>query len=135
MRKGLLGREPDIALNRLAHQTIGAAIEVHRALGPGYLESVYGNALAVELAARAISFEREYPFEIIYKGSAVGSGRLDFLLESRLVVEAKTVEQFAPIHKAQVLSYLKATRLQLALLINFNVPTLKTGINRIVLTV
>jgi GxxExxY protein len=127
-------QEPDAALDQLAHQTIGAALEVHKVLGPGYLESVYEEALAVELAVRGLRFVRQHPLAVAYKGRRIGEARLDLLVGARLVVEVKAVDQLAPIHTAQVLSYLKMTGLQLGLLINFNVPVLKEGIRRIVLS-
>ena len=127
-------REPDHTLDDLARGVIGAAIEVHRHLGPGYLESVYQEALAVELRLRSIPFEPQKPIAIDYKGKQVGEGRLDFLIDGRLITELKAVDTIAPIHKAQVISYLKAMDLQLGLLINFNTTLLKDGIQRIVLT-
>lgn len=116
-----------------ASQVIGAAIEVHRQLGPGYLESVYEEALAVELGLRGIPFTRQTVFNVEYKGHSIGEGRMDLLVNDCLVVELKTVDGFAPIHTAQAISYLKATNRHLALLINFNVPVLKDGIKRVVL--
>lgn len=127
-------KEPSEAVDRLATSVIGAAIEVHRHLGPGYLESVYEEALGIELTLREISFDRQKPVAVLYKGHSVGEGRLDLLVENLLIVELKAVEALAEIHKAQVISYLKATDLQLGLLINFNVPVLKQGIKRVVLT-
>ena len=126
--------EPDKYTDDVAKAVIGAAIEVHRILGPGYLESVYEEALAVELDLREIPFERQKVVAVDYKGYAVGEGRLDLLVDSCLVVELKAVEALAPIHTAQVMSYLKATRFPLGLLLNFNVPLLKTGIKRIILS-
>ena len=126
--------EPSQEVDKLAHSVIGAAIEVHRNLGPGYLESVYEAALAVEFDLRGISFERQKPIRIQYKGHPIGEARLDFLVGEILIVELKAVESLAGIHTAQVISYLKATRLQLGLLINFNVPVLKEGIKRVVYT-
>ena len=127
-------KEPSEEVDRLAKSVIGAAIEVHRHLGPGYLESVYEEALGIELTLRDISFDCQKSVAVSYKGHSVGEGRLDLLVENLLIVELKTVEAFAEIHKAQVISYLKATNLQLGLLINFNVPVLKQGIKRVVLT-
>jgi GxxExxY protein len=126
--------EPDRRTDELAHAVIGAAIEVHRLLGPGFLESVYEEALCVELAAREITFERQKEINVIYKGHQIGRQRVDLLVGQALIVELKTVEELAEIHKAQVISYLKATGLPLGLLINFNVPVLKSGIQRIVYT-
>jgi len=127
-------KEPDQELDAVAHSVIGAAIEVHRYLGPGYLESVYEEAMAVELELCGLSFERQKPFAIDYERRAVGEGRMDLLVAKRLVVELKAVESLAPIHKAQVISYLKATKCELGLLINFNVEVLKNGVQRVVLT-
>lgn len=124
--------EPSAELDRLAHAVIGAAIEVHRHLGPGYLESVYEEALAIECGLRAIPFERQKAVAVNYKGNAVGEGRIDLLVGRRAIVELKAVDALAPIHTAQVLSYLKATGLTLGLLINFNVAVLKDGIKRII---
>ena len=126
--------EPAQHIDRLAHAVIGAALEVHRCLGPGFLESVYEDALCVELSARRIPFARQHPIAVEYKGHAVGECRLDLLVGDLLIVELKAVDELAPIHQAQLMSYLKATGLPLGLLINFNVPVLKRGIKRIVLT-
>jgi len=126
--------EPSAELDDLAHRVIGAAIEVHRLLGPGFLESVYEEALCVELALHDIPFARQVPIGVRYKGEQVGEARLDLLVHDSLVVELKTVESIAPIHWAQVLSYLKTTRLRLGLLINFNVSVLQRGIKRVVQT-
>lgn len=118
----------------LAHEVIGAAIEVHRALGPGYLESIYEEALGIELMKRQIPFERQKEIKVLYKDQPIGRHKIDLLVGESLVVELKTVETLADIHTAQVISYLKATRLPLGLLINFNVPVLKNGIQRVILT-
>lgn len=120
-------------LELAAKRVIGVAIEVHRHLGPGYLEAVYEQALAVELTLAGMHFVRQSVFALNYKGHPVGAGRLDFLVDSCLVGELKAVEELAPIHTAQVISYLKATKHRLALLINFNVPLLKAGLKRIIL--
>jgi GxxExxY protein len=127
-------KEPDKEVDDLARRVIGAAIEVHRHLGPGYLESVYEEALAVELGLRGIPFERQKPVVVDYKGHGVGQGRLDLLVGDCLIVELKTVDAFAPIHRAQVISYLKTTGLCLGLLINFKVRQLKDGVRRVVLS-
>jgi GxxExxY protein len=124
--------EPNEELDKLANRLIGAAIEVHRHLGPGYLENVYESALAVELKLRGMLFVRQQPIVLAYKGESVGDGRFDILVEDQLVVELKAVDALLPVHKAQVISYLKAARLQLGLLINFNVTVLRDGIRRIV---
>ena len=121
-------------MDQLAHAVIGAAIEVHRQLGPGFLESVYEEALCIELEDRRIPFERQKEISVLYKGRPIGVQRIDLLVGQSLVVELKAVEALAEIHQAQVISYLKATHLLLGLLINFNVPVLKSGIQRIVYT-
>jgi GxxExxY protein len=126
--------EPDAALDNLAKQVIGACIEVHRQLGPGYLESTYGKALAIELRERDVPFEKEAMVRLQYKSHEVGEGRLDFLIGGRLVVELKAVDSLADIHTAQVLAYLKATGHQLGLLINFNQTKLIDGLKRVVLS-
>ncbi|HEY3451098.1 MAG TPA: GxxExxY protein [Myxococcales bacterium] len=113
---------------------IGAAIAVHRELGPGYPEVVYQRALALELRALAVPFEREKPFSVSYRGVPVGNGQLDFLVAGMLVVELKSVETVVEVHRAQVAAYLKALGLQLGLLINFNTQVLKRGIERVVRT-
>ena len=126
--------EPDQELDRLAHLVIGAAIEVHRQLGPGLLEGVYEKALCIEFEIRGIAFRTQSRVGITYKGRPVGKGRLDLLVGNRLIVELKTVEKLAPIHLAQMISYLRMTNRALGLLINFNVPVLKEGIRRVVLS-
>jgi GxxExxY protein len=124
--------EPPEELNRLAHAVIGAAIEVHRHLGPGFLESTYQKALQVEFRLRDIPAAPQYPVGLTYKGEPVGDGFLDFLVAEGLVVELKAVDKLAPIHTAQVISYLKAIKLRLGLLINFNTPVLRDGIKRVI---
>ena len=116
----------------IAHQIIGAAIEVHRLLGPGFLESVYEKALLYELQLRGLKVERQKDILVPYKDIQIEGQRLDLLVGGRVIVELKAVEAIAPIHQAQLLSYLKATKLRLGLLINFNVPVLKDGIKRLV---
>ncbi|HSZ55797.1 MAG TPA: GxxExxY protein [Tepidisphaeraceae bacterium] len=125
--------EPDPELNRITNAVIGAAIEVHRVLGPGFLESVYQKALEREFELRGIQFVPQQRIAVDYKGTEVGEGWLDFLIEQKVVVEIKAVDTLAPIHKAQVISYLRTTHHRLALLINFNVKLLKDGIKRIAL--
>ena len=120
-------------LNDLSFQVIGAAMEVHRVLGAGFVESVYEEALCYELAERKIPFERQKEISVYYKGQAIGKNRLDMLVKEHLILELKAIERFDPIHTAQAISYLKATDLKLCLLINFNVTILKEGIKRIIL--
>ena len=126
--------EPSPRADELAHAVIGAAIEVHRHLGPGYLESMYEEALAIELTRRDISFQRQKGIAVSYKGQEIGEGRADFFVENHLLAELKAADALAPIHTAQVISYLKAIECGLGLLINFNVPVLKGGIRRVVLS-
>jgi GxxExxY protein len=127
-------REPSLEVDQLAHAVIGAAIEVHRALGPGYIEGVYEEALCVELKLQGYPFQRQYKIMVEYKDHPIGEGRLDLLVANLLPVELKAVDALAPIHQAQLLSYLKMTGFHLGLLINFNVPVLKQGIKRIILS-
>jgi GxxExxY protein len=126
--------EPSPEVDRLAHDVIGAALEVHQSLGPGYLESVYEEALCVELELRAIPHRRQQIVSVNYKNHSVGEGRIDLVVDDALVVELKAVDALAPIHTAQMISYLKATHYQLGLLINFNVQILRDGIRRVILS-
>jgi GxxExxY protein len=128
------GREPSQEVDRLAYEVIGAAIEVHRKLGPGFLEKVYEEALCVELELRGIPFRRQVPIGLVYKGRDIGRAELDLLVGELPVVELKAVEAVVGVHTAQLLSYLKATGHRLGLLINFNVCYLKEGLHRIVLS-
>jgi GxxExxY protein len=121
-------------LNALSAQVIGAAIEVHRQLGPGFLESSYEAAMSVEMGMRGIPFARQVPVQLMYKDQVIGESRLDLLVGDRLVVELKAVEKLAPIHEAQVISYLKVTGRPLGLLINFNTVVLRDGIKRVILS-
>lgn len=123
-----------VELNEISHAVIGAAIEVHKQLGPGFLESVYEHALRIEFIERGIPFTQQQTFAVDYKGNNVGEGRLDFLVANEVIVELKAVEALAPIHTAQVISYLKSLKKELGLLINFNVPILREGLRRIILT-
>ncbi len=117
----------------LSQRVLGCAIEVHRALGPGLLETVYEKALAQELTDAGLQFAAQVQLPVIYKGRDLGCGfRIDLLVENSVVVELKTVDQLAPIHEAQLLTYLKLSGHRIGLLINFNVPLLKHGIKRLV---
>jgi GxxExxY protein len=121
-------------VNVLTKEIIGAAIEVHRHLGPGLLESAYLQCLARELFLKQIPFKREWPLPLEYKGIRLGcSYRLDLLVSEAVVVEIKSVEALTSIHDAQLLTYLKLGGWKVGLLINFNVEVLKTGIHRKVL--
>ena len=119
--------------NGLSGEIIGAAIEVHRLLGPGLLESAYELALERELVLRSMSVERQKAVPLEYKGIALGDGfRLDLLVNDQLVVEIKSVESLLPIHEAQLLTYLRLADKRLGLLINFNEKVIKEGVKRIV---
>ena len=126
--------EPAPHLDECAHAIIGAAIEVHRHLGPGFLEAVYEEALVLELGFRGLTVRRQVAIPIHYKGREISEARLDLLVENEVVVELKTVERLSGIHAAQLVSYLKASELELGLLMNFNVPILKEGIRRVIRT-
>ena len=119
--------------NPLSREVIGAAIEVHRVLGPGLLESAYERALEQELILRGFQVERQKPVSLTYKGVELGDAfRLDLLVDGRLVVEVKAVDDLLPVHEAQLLTYLRLTDLRLGLLVNFDVRTLKAGVKRVV---
>ena len=119
--------------NELTERIIGCAIEVHRNLGPGLLESIYEKALCYEFNQRGIRFESQVIVPVIYKGCNLGDFRLDLLVEDQIIVELKAFERNDPIFKAQLLSYLKLTGKKLGLLVNFNVPLMKDGITRVIL--
>ncbi len=115
-------------------EIIGAAIEVHKALGPGLLESAYEACLAFELVQRGLRVEQQKPLPIVYRGVTLECGyRLDLLVAESVIVEIKAIERLAPIHDAQVLSYLKLSGHKVGLLINFNVQAVKDGIRRLVI--
>jgi GxxExxY protein len=124
--------EPDPEANYWAKQVIGAAIEVHKQLGAGLNEKIYHRAMCVELRLREIPFEYEVRVNVKYKGEHVGDQRIDLVVAGKLIVELKAVDCFAPIHMAQVITYLKLTKYTLGLLIKFNQLLLKTGIKRII---
>jgi GxxExxY protein len=120
-------------INQLTERVIGACIEIHKTLGPGLLESAYEVCLCHELRLAGLGFERQRPLPVAYKGVQLDCGyRLDVVVENKLVVELKSVDALAPIHDAQLLTYLKLSGLTVGLLINFNVPVLRRGIKRIV---
>jgi GxxExxY protein len=117
----------------VSRRVIGSAIEVHRALGPGMLESVYQKCLGRELALQGLDCREEVPLAVHYKGLDFEAPfRLDLLVEGKVIVELKAVERIPPVHEAQLLSYLRLAGLKLGLLVNFNVPVMKSGIRRIV---
>ena len=111
---------------------IGAAIEVHRQLGPGLFESVYLACLVCELQSYKVPFERQLTLPLLYKGMALDLGfRIDLVVDQKVIVEVKSIERFAPVHRAQLLTYLKLMGCPAGLLINFNVPVLKDGVQRV----
>ena len=123
-----------LGVNKITELVIGAAIEVHRHLGPGLLESAYEECLCRELALRNTPFDRQVALPISYKGLQLDcSYRVDLLVENMLVVELISVELLLPIHEAQVLTYIRLGGWKVGLLLNFNVPVLKRGIKRLVL--
>lgn len=122
----------DAALEDLAERVIGAMIEVHKGIGPGLPESVYRKALGHELDLRGIRHECECPVPVTYKGKIVGEGRMDILVEGRLIVELKAIECLTDVHVAQCIAYLCATHLELAILANFNVAQMSDGIKRVI---
>jgi len=120
-------------LNQLSSKIIGAAIQVHKALGPGLLESAYEECLCHELSIQGFSFEKQKPLPIDYKGKQLDCGyRLDIVVENAIILELKSCEKIEPIHKAQLLTYLKLSGLNLGLLLNFNESLMRDGIIRIV---
>jgi GxxExxY protein len=120
-------------INRITEKVIGCAIEVHRALGPGLLESAYEECTCYELSQVSLQFRRQVALPVVYKGVKLDCGyRMDLVVEELVIVEFKTVEALLPVHDAQLLSYLKLSGISVGLLINFHVPVLKDGIRRIV---
>ncbi len=119
--------------NELSNKIVGAAIEVHRTLGPGLLESTYEECLCHELALNEILFERQAVMPVVYKGNLLDCGyRVDVIVDRKVILELKSVAEIQPIHKAQLLTYLKLSGLKLGLLLNFNVVLMKDGVNRFV---
>jgi len=125
----------DVEFDELSNRVIGCAIEVHRELGPGLLESAYEQCLAAELSRSGIPFQVQVALPVNYKGTRLDCGyRIDLLVDNHLIVELKSVEQLLKIHEAQILTYMRLTKVGVGLLINFNVPILKKGIKRFLLT-
>jgi GxxExxY protein len=120
-------------LNKITEKIIGCAIEAHKILGPGLLESIYEKAICYEFERNNIKFKNQVTVPIVYKDKMLGEHRLDILVENEVIVELKAVDRIEPVFSAQVLSYLRLTNKKLGLLINFNVPVLKDGIKRIIL--
>ena len=119
-------------IERLATQTVNAALAVHRALGPGLLVSAYQECLGIELSIAGVRVEREKLLPLVYRGHSIETAyRLDLIINGSLLVELKAIESIQPIHRVQVTTYLKLLKLPLGLLINFNVPLIKDGITRV----
>ena len=120
--------------DKLSNLIIGAAIEVHKNLGAGLLESAYEACLAYEFMQRGIPFEQQKPLPVVYKGNRLECGyRLDFVIDNLVIVELKSVSMFNPVHEAQLITYLKLSKLKLGMLLNFNVRLMKEGIKRVAL--
>lgn len=117
----------------VTEEIIGCAIEVHKQLGPGLLESVYESAMCIELAAAELSFTRQVGIPLYYKGTLISEHRPDLVVANRVIVEIKSVERFDPIHMAQMLTYLRVTGLKTGLVLNFNSALLKHGVRRVLL--
>jgi GxxExxY protein len=123
-----------LKFDRLSNQIIGCAIEVHKALGPGLLESTYEQCLAHELKNLKIPFQLQHALPVKYKGVKIDCGyRIDMLVDDKIIVELKSVDSILPIHQAQLLTYMKLSAVRIGLLMNFNVKFMKTGIKRMVL--
>ena len=120
------------ATEQVGNAIIGAAIEVHRSLGPGFLEKIYQEALCLELDTRGFKYERERAIAVRYKDIAIPGQRIDLIVEGCVLVELKAAIRIDVAHEAKVISYLRTTGLRLGLLLNFNLPTLKAGLKRIV---
>ena len=118
---------------RMVESVIGCAVNVHRALGPGFFEPIYQNALRIEFAGSGIAFESEKRVFVRYRGALVGTQRLDFIVAGEVIVEIKAVKELEPLHHVQVMSYLRATGLRVGLLMNFGGLNLRSGLKRIVI--
>ncbi len=113
-------------------KTIGCAIAVHKELGPGFIESIYRKAMCIELESRNLAYEQERPIRVCYRGVEIPGQRVDLIIEGLVIVELKAVAKLDPVHRTQLISYLRTTGLGGGLLINFRVPLLKDGIRRVV---
>lgn len=129
------GQAPDYVHQELTSQIIAAAIDVHRELGPGLLESTYESCLEAEIVERGLAVRRQLSLPVLYKGRMIECGyRIDLLVNDAVIVEVKSVEKLAPVHEAQLLTYLRMSGHPVGLLINFNVPMLRDGLKRMALT-
>jgi len=125
----------DVIFDQLSNKVIGCAIEVHRELGPGLLESAYEQCLAAELSRSRIPFQVQVDLPVNYEGTRLDCGyRMDLLVDKQLIVELKSIEQLLKIHEAQILTYMRLAKVNVGLLMNFNVPVLKKGIKRFLLS-
>ena len=126
--KSVLSSETDALITRI----IGCAIRVHSELGPGFLETIYASALEVEFAHEGIAFEREKPIVVRYRDEVIAGQRLDVVVNGQVILEIKAANRLEPVFQAKLISYLRATKMRVGLLINFNMPLVKDGIKRIV---
>ncbi len=131
-RTQMINLEKHFPLTEVTDKIISSAIEVHSSLGPGLLESVYEEALAHEFSLRGIAFDRQKEIKLVYKGKNIGNHRIDFLVENEVVLELKATEKIMRIHEAQLITYLKAMKKSVGLIINFNVKQIKEGIKRLI---
>src|SRR5262245_62433372 len=120
----------DDETEQLVHTTIGCCITVHRELGPGLLERIYCRGLAIELGLAGLPFELERPVDVFYRERLLSTHRLDVVVAGKILIEAKAIDRFAPVHYAQVISYLRGAGLRVGLLVNFNVAVLADGLRR-----
>ena len=126
-------QEPSIECDRIAKKVVQAVFDVHMALGPGLLESIYEECLSRDLVDAGLKVTRQTPIPVIYKGKRMDLGfRLDLLIEDQIIIEIKSTDSLAPIHYAQILSYLKLSNLKLGFLVNFNVTKIKNGLHRVI---
>ena len=129
----MLHLDKEGGINQITNKIIGAAIEVHRNLGPGLFETVYEQCLCYEFELRNVDFKRQMYMPIVYKGKTFENGfRADLLVEGQVIVELKAVNSLLPVHETQILNYLRLAKLDIGLIINFNVPVLKEGIKRVI---
>ena len=125
----------DSATEAYIREVVDCGFAIHREVGPGYMEPLYGNAMCVELGARGIPFEREKVITVKYRGEPIGTHRLDFVIRGCIIVELKAVKALEPVHQAQLMAYMKASKIRVGLLMNFCGATFKEGIKRVVLYV
>jgi GxxExxY protein len=126
--------EVDSEMDHLTETVIGAFVEVHKELGPGLTENLYEAAVCHEFDLRGLKYERQVLVDVTYKGKPIGQNRIDLIVEGKVIVELKACESLSPVHRAQSICYLKLKKLRVGLLVNFNVPILRDGIKRVVLT-